>query len=320
MMPGTPSWWSGRRPSLRPSAISCNGPTPSSSARHERSSFPSRPVLSALVLLGPNFSGTRTSPQRLMSMRSTHALIPSARSGRGWFARHASVVWNFDPRSDEEPDFETLFDDPYVVLAGADSPWARKCWVGLAELLRACDGRHGRGVGWGVIFRRMIGCLRARTGGETRTKIGVPDRGRQKSAAAEESAFEEMALSVRRRVVLEHSAGDQVIEEHADGLHVLLEGGGRKAVRLGGFEIVARVERTDVLYALLAAILQERKERAERPAVCPPGVLIVDGGAQEVLDAVTGLAAGALDQGGWPTLAHRSRGEIEFSESHSRGA
>jgi integrase len=37
--------------------------------------------------------------------------------------------------------------------------------------------------------------------------------------------------------VLEHGAGDQVVEEHADGGHVLLEGGGRQAIRFGRFEI-----------------------------------------------------------------------------------
>src|SRR5262245_48343073 len=39
-------------------------------------------------------------------------------------------------------------------------------------------GRHGCGVGRGA-FPRMIGCSRARTGGET-IKKGVPDRDRQK--------------------------------------------------------------------------------------------------------------------------------------------
>src|SRR5262249_12919820 len=34
-----------------------------------------------------------------------------------------------------------------------------------------------------------------------------------------------------------------------------------------------------------------------------PGVVVVDGGAQEVLDAVAGLSAGALDEGRWPTLS-----------------
>jgi DNA-binding transcriptional LysR family regulator len=36
----------------------------------------------------------------------------------------------------EEPlDFEALYDNPYVVMAGADSPWARKRKVALADLM-----------------------------------------------------------------------------------------------------------------------------------------------------------------------------------------
>jgi hypothetical protein len=103
--------------------------------------------------------------------------------------------------------------------------------------------------------------------------------------------------------VLEHAAGDQVVEEHADGGHVLFEGGGRQAVGLGSFDVVANIEGTDVLYARPAAVLEEGEERAERPAVGFPGIVVVDGGAQEVLDAVPRLAAGALDEGRWPPLS-----------------
>src|SRR5215813_47616 len=53
-------------------------------------------------------------------------------------------------------------------------------------------------------------------------------------------------LHGERGVVLEHAPGDQVVEEHADGGHVLLEGGGRQAVGLGGFEVVAHIQRTNV--------------------------------------------------------------------------
>jgi hypothetical protein len=63
---------------------------------------------------------------------------------------------------------------------------------------------------------------------------------------------------------------------------VLLEGGGGQAVDLGGLQVVAHIERTNVLDALLAAVLQEGKEGAQRPAVGLPCVAVVDGGAQEV--------------------------------------
>src|SRR5215813_7901019 len=56
-------------------------------------------------------------------------------------------------------------------------------------------------------------------------------------------------LHGQRRVVLEHTAGDQAIEQHADSGHVLLEGGGREAVGLCCFQVVAHIEGTDVLYA-----------------------------------------------------------------------
>jgi len=70
---------------------------------------------------------------------------------------------------------------------------------------------------------------------------------------------------------------------------------------LGGLEVVAHVERSDVLYALLAAVLEVREERAQRPAVSPAGVVVVDRGPQEVLDAVARLAARACNEaGGWP--------------------
>jgi len=61
-----------------------------------------------------------------------------------------------------------------------------------------------------------------------------------------------------------------VVEEHADGGHVLLEGGGRQAVGLGDFEIVTNVQGTDVLYARPPAILQKRDDvKAAFYAVVP---------------------------------------------------
>jgi hypothetical protein len=104
-------------------------------------------------------------------------------------------------------------------------------------------------------------------------------------------------------VVLEHAAGDQVVEQHAHGGHVLLQCRRRQSISLGGLQIVAHVEGADVLYSLSAAVLKEGEERAQRAAVGPAGVVVVDGGAQEVLDAVASLATGAIDQGRWPTLS-----------------
>jgi DNA-binding transcriptional LysR family regulator len=44
------------------------------------------------------------------------------------------VVRRFGPMEDERLDFEFLFDDYFVVAAGANSPWARRRRLGLAEL------------------------------------------------------------------------------------------------------------------------------------------------------------------------------------------
>jgi len=41
----------------------------------------------------------------------------------------------FGPLADEQLDFETLYDNPYVVIAGANNPWVRRRKVKLAELL-----------------------------------------------------------------------------------------------------------------------------------------------------------------------------------------
>jgi hypothetical protein len=57
-----------------------------------------------------------------------------------------------------------------------------------------------------------------------------------------------------RGVVLDDAAGDQVVEQHAHGGHVLLEGGGRQAVGLRRFQVVAHIEGADILHALPAAI------------------------------------------------------------------
>src|SRR5262249_41957837 len=68
---------------------------------------------------------------------------------------------------------------------------------------------------------------------------------------------------------------DQAVEEHADCGHVLLEGGGPKAIGFGRVERVAPVERADILHALFAAALQERKERTQRPSVGSARVVVV---------------------------------------------
>src|SRR5262245_4955032 len=44
------------------------------------------------------------------------------------------VIWRFAPIADERLGFETLSDDSYVVVAGAQNPWARRRRIALAEL------------------------------------------------------------------------------------------------------------------------------------------------------------------------------------------
>ena len=45
------------------------------------------------------------------------------------------ITRRFGPTADERMDFEFLFDDPFVVVAGAQSPWARRRRIELAALV-----------------------------------------------------------------------------------------------------------------------------------------------------------------------------------------
>jgi len=45
------------------------------------------------------------------------------------------VVWRFGPFADEQVGLETLCDDSYVIVAGAQNPWARRRKVELADLV-----------------------------------------------------------------------------------------------------------------------------------------------------------------------------------------
>ena len=45
------------------------------------------------------------------------------------------IARRFGPIADERLDFEFLFDDSYVVAAGAQNPWARRRRIELAELV-----------------------------------------------------------------------------------------------------------------------------------------------------------------------------------------
>lgn len=46
------------------------------------------------------------------------------------------TTWKIGPVADARLDFEFLFDDPWVVAAGANNPWARKRRVAIADLVR----------------------------------------------------------------------------------------------------------------------------------------------------------------------------------------
>jgi DNA-binding transcriptional LysR family regulator len=45
------------------------------------------------------------------------------------------IARRYGPAADERESFEFLFDDPYIVVAGAKSPWARRRGFALAELI-----------------------------------------------------------------------------------------------------------------------------------------------------------------------------------------
>lgn len=46
------------------------------------------------------------------------------------------MAWGFDPVADDRLGFEFLFEDRYVVVAGAKSPWARRRKIELAKLVK----------------------------------------------------------------------------------------------------------------------------------------------------------------------------------------
>jgi DNA-binding transcriptional LysR family regulator len=45
------------------------------------------------------------------------------------------VAWRFGPFPDEHVEFEFLFDDSYVIVAGAQNPWVRRRRIELADLV-----------------------------------------------------------------------------------------------------------------------------------------------------------------------------------------
>ena len=96
-------------------------------------------------------------------------------------------------------------------------------------------------------------------------------------------------------------------------------GGGREAVGLGGLQVVALVKRTDVLHALPGLRPPEGKEGAERSAVSLPCDAVVDVSAQEMFDAVAGLAADTSPRHatGFPALliGDCGLGDTSFSAS-----
>ncbi len=46
------------------------------------------------------------------------------------------VTWRLGPLADERLTFEPLFDDSYLVVAGAQNPWARRRKISLADLIQ----------------------------------------------------------------------------------------------------------------------------------------------------------------------------------------
>src|SRR5262245_3738153 len=45
------------------------------------------------------------------------------------------IAWNWAPDADDRLSFEFLYDDSYVIVAGAQNPWARRRRIELAELV-----------------------------------------------------------------------------------------------------------------------------------------------------------------------------------------
>ena len=62
------------------------------------------------------------------------------------------IIRRFGALADERLSFEFLFDDPFVVAAGAQSPWTRRRKIELAELVR----RAGRELGYDVAIKQCV--------------------------------------------------------------------------------------------------------------------------------------------------------------------
>jgi hypothetical protein len=101
----------------------------------------------------------------------------------------------------------------------------------------------------------------------------------------------------------EDAAGDEPIEQHADGGEVLLDGRLRHSL-LERLYIGGDVERLDIDQRDDPGGVEPGEEVRDGPVIGHPGVLVADGGGKEFEEAADGGIAGAGDS----PPARRGRG------------
>ncbi len=89
-------------------------------------------------------------------------------------------------------------------------------------------------------------------------------------------------------------AGDEPVEQHADGGQMLLDGRLRE-VLAEAFDIGGDVERFDLVQAAELVAVAPVEEAQHGMVIRGPGVLVADGGGEEFQEAARGVRSGVGD-------------------------
>jgi len=97
------------------------------------------------------------------------------------------------------------------------------------------------------------------------------------------------------RVDGEHAAGDQPVEQHADGGEVLLDGR-LFEIRPERLDVGGDVQRLDIGQLTNVMPLAPGEEPAARPVIGLAGIPVADGSGEEFQEPPGGVLAGASDR------------------------
>ena len=112
------------------------------------------------------------------------------------------IARRYSPATDEQENFEFLFEDSYVVVAGAKNPWTRRRGLKLADLVNEFVGLAG--IGKSRVVRR------GRNLSRERARVSARNRPRRSSRGAYEPAGERalsLALSGHRLAISDQASG-----------------------------------------------------------------------------------------------------------------